>query len=335
MRIGLKKALFIIFIIVSMNISSVVWAKEVKRNILTTDNLDVNSINKEIEEDGKTYIYSGFDKEVIDPDVKFQSYVSEEKVLDFIDDNYLKSQFDNTYIYEDEEYSGELFIKNFDITEIDNGYQEKIDSKLIYYNNLATNDLEQIAKNRSIDGKEYVLINVEWSANSVTEIDETKVPQSYNGKALYQCIVTEKNANTYKVQATYEGTVKSKINKFNYNIKYTEKEENKIEEEKKDYVIPILIVGCLLALVFVGILCNKNATVYNIQDGKMVKIKSQKIKNGSIIDITNSEKINGNNFVLKIKESSYSKLKGKRAYIQLNKQRKSIFIIAKNNSFKF
>ena len=84
-----------------------------------------------------------------------------------------------------------------------------------------------------------------------------------------------------------------------------------------------------------AILLDKNATVYNVQNGKMVKLKSKKIKANSIINITDCENISGNCFILTVKESSYPKLSGKTVYIQFNNQRKEIILTTRKNCFKF
>lgn len=307
--------------------------KTVKSNEITDSSL----FEQELEEDGKHYILSGYEELIAIPETKQQTYTSNEKMLNSNVKSFLDSNFDSSYLYEDDEFKGELKLKDYKIQEIDNGYQEHIDNKYIYFNNLPTNDLEQIAKEQVIQGTNYVLINVEWTSNSSLYIDGTVVPTTYNGKALYQCVIRTANPKTYKVQAIYEGMVTKKNISNEYILTYTEKEDIKpIIEEKHNNIIPTLIVTAgSIIIVIVFILTNKNATVYNLQKGTLVKLKSKRIRAESIIDITNCENISGNNFILVINDSSYQKLNGKRVYVQFNKQRKELVLTSHKIGFKF
>lgn len=338
MKNKFKIAFLISMSIVILNISTIVFAENIITKIISANEpIDSNTFMQEIEDNGKKYNFSGYEELTTIPETKSQSYISDEKVLCSNEKEYLDTQFDSTYSYEDENYKGNLELKSYNIQEIDNGYSERIDSKYIYYNNLPSNDLEQIDKTRTIQGKEYLLINVEWSANSILTIDETEVPIKYNGKALYQCVIRNINPQTYKVQAIYEGNVDSKENYSDYILTYTEiEDEEPIDEKTKNYIVPVAIaLGGIIIMCICGILLDKNATVYNVQKGKMVKLKSKKIKANSVINITDCENISGNCFILTVKESSYPKLSGKTVYIQFNNQRKEIILTTRKTCFKF
>lgn len=338
MKNRIKIGFIISFTIILLNIGITVFAQNTITKIIETkETINVNSLEQELEENGITYIYSGYEKIDTIPEKKEQVYITEEKIINSNTKEYLDLQFESTYFYEDATFKGDLKLKDYNIQEIDNGYQERIDSKYIYFNNLPSNDLEQIDKTRIIQGKVYVLINVDWSASNSLDIDETKVPIEYNGRALYQCVIRENNPKTYKVQAIYEGEVTSKNVNLNYLLTYTEVEdEEPIIEQEENHIIPILIItGGFIAIGILKLLTNKNATVYNLQKGTLVKLKAKRIKEGSVIDITDCENINGNNFVLVIKDSNYSKLNGKKVYIQLNKQRKELILLSHKTGFKF
>lgn len=338
MKNKIKIGFIISFTIILLNIGITVFAQNTITKIIETKKtINVNSLEQELEENGITYIYSGYEKIDTIPEKKEQVYITEEKIINSNTKEYLDLQFESTYFYEDATFKGDLKLKDYNIQEIDNGYQERIDSKYIYFNNLPSNDLEQIDKTRIIQGKVYVLINVDWSASNSLDIDETKVPIEYNGRALYQCVIRENNPKTYKVQAIYEGEVTSKKVNLNYLLTYTEVEdEEPIIEQEENHIIPILIItGGFIAIGILKLLTNKNATVYNLQKGTLVKLKAKRIKEGSVIDITDCENINGNNFVLVIKDSNYSKLNGKKVYIQLNKQRKELILLSHKTGFKF
>lgn len=338
MKNKIKIAFIISISIVILNISTIVFAENtITKIIRANEPIDNSTFMQEIEENGKKYNFSGYEELTTIPETKSQSYISDEKVLSSNEKEYLDTQFDSTYIYDDENYEGELELKGYNIQEMDNGYSEQIDSKYIYYNNLPSNDLEQIDKTRIIQGREYALINVEWSANSILTIDETEVPIRYNGRALYQCVIRNINPQTYKVQAIYEGNVVSKENYSNYVLTYTEiEDEDSIDEKTKNRIVPVAIAsGGIILICICGILLDKNATVYNVQEGKMVKLKSKRIRANSVINITDCENISGNCFILAVKESSYQKLSGKTVYIQFNNQRKEITLTTRKTCFKF
>lgn len=334
----IKSMLIISFTIVLLNVSSIVWASStIEKTIQEKENFNINSVAQELQENGKKYIFSECRKCEIVEDTKIQTYTSEEKILNSNNRKCLDTQFKNTYIYEDEKYKGELVLKNYSIQEIDNGYQEKIDSKYIFYNNLPTNDLEQIVKSRIIEGREYVLINVDWFPNNTSNIDGTTIPISYNGKALYQCVIRINNPKTYNVQAVYEGEVKPKEVKFNYVLTYTEvADEEPISEDTKNHIVPVAIAsGGMIFICILGVLLDKNATVYNVQKGKLLKLKSKRIRANSVINITDCENISGNCFILSIKESSYQKLRGKTVYVQFNNQKKELVLTTRKTCFRF
>lgn len=338
MKNKIKIAFIISISIVILNISTIVFAENtITKIIRANESIDNSTFMQEIEENGKKYNFCGYEELTTIPETKSQSYISDEKMLSSNEKEYLDTQFDSTYMYEDENYKGQLELKSYNIQEIDNGYSEQIDSKYIYYNSLSSNDLEQIDKTRTIQGKEYVLINVEWSANSSSIIDKTEVPISYNGKALYQCVIKIANSPIYKAQAIYEGNVVSKENYSDYVLTYTEIEnEEPIDEDTKNYIIPVTIaLGGIILICICGILLDKNATVYNVQEGKMVKLKSKRIRANSVINITDCENISGNCFILAVKETSYQKLSGKTVYIQFNNQRKEIILTTRKTCFKF
>ena len=338
MKNKVKIAFIISISIVILNISTIVFAENtITKIIRANEPIDNSTFMQEIEDNGKKYNLCGYEELTTIPETKSQSYISDEKLLSSSEKEYLDTQFDSTYIYDDENYEGELELKGYNIQEMDNGYSEQIDSKYIYYNNLPSNDLEQIDKTRIIQGREYALINVEWSANSILTIDETEVPIRYSGRALYQCVIRNINPKTYKVQAIYEGNVVSKENYSDYVLTYTEiEDEEPIDEKTKNHIVPVAIAsGGIILICICGILLDKNATVYNVQEGKMVKLKSKRIRANSVINITDCENISGNCFILAVQESSYQKLSGKTVYIQFNNQRKEIILTTRKTCFKF
>ena len=114
-----------------------------------------------------------------------QNYISKEKskteILDNSNEQYIRNYFGNSENFDDGEYKGTLVISNIDIQNINNGYYEKIDEKKLNFNNYNDNDLNNISKEITIDNVKYYLINVEWEADQIQNIDGENVPLTYKG----------------------------------------------------------------------------------------------------------------------------------------------------------
>lgn len=200
-----------------------------------TDTLKIKSIDKKVSEQNYT-----------------TKQITEIKILNKANDQYIRNYFGNTREYNDDNYKGTLELTNYNIEEIDNGFYETIDEKVLEFNNYTDNDLINIEKEIVINNTTYYLINVEWESDTVENVDGENIPVSYKGRRIYQTVKTIKNPNTYKVTAFYKGTVEKKDTVYEYNVVYEEqdiqekKEESKEEiEDKKDtnIVAPIIISG--------------------------------------------------------------------------------------------
>ena len=200
-----------------------------------TDTLKIKSIDKKVSEQNYT-----------------TKQITETKILNKANDQYIRNYFGDTREYNDDNYKGTLELTNYNIEEIDNGSYETIDEKNLEFNNYTDNDLINIENEIVINNTTYYLINVEWESDTVENVDGENIPVSYKGRRIYQTVKTIKNPNTYKVTAFYKGTVEKKDTVYEYNVVYEEqdiqekKEESKEEtEDKKDtnIVAPIIISG--------------------------------------------------------------------------------------------
>ncbi len=295
----------------------------------------VGQVDLEIQEDGKIYEYASFIEEKTDVEKKMQKQTTEQKELSSNSKQYLDEHFEELIQYEDEQFKGELQLVDYNIETINNGFIERIDSKEIILTNMPTNDLSQVDKTKIINGREYVLINVNWESEENQEIDNTLVPKQYKGTAIYQCVIRTEKPSTYKVSANYMGEVESKEQLSNYIITYKLKEQPKGESNIVTSIV--IVAGGIIVLGILVFLLKPNATIYNVQNGnKIVKIKSAKIRNGAMIDITNKiQNISGNNFILQINSSTLNRLLNKTIVIKLNNQNKKVMIISGKNYFNF
>lgn len=338
-KIEIKKSLILLIcmvgILLSLGSKSLAAINEYKKTITDKSGMTniIGQVDLEIRENGNIYEYSSFSEERLDVEKKTHKETTDFKELSSNSKQFLEEHFDKTMQYEDENFQGELQLVDYNIETINNGYKERIDSKEIRLTNMPTNDLSQVDKEKMIDGREYVLINVNWESEENINIDNTLVPEKYKGIAIYQCVIREDNPYTYKVSANYEGEIESKEQFSNYVITYKLKEQPR--EDNNVVKAIVVIAGGIIVLG--ALLLKPNAVIYNVQNrNKLVKIKSVQVRNGKVIDITNKlNVISGNNFILQINNSSFDKLLNAVAIVKLNNQNKRIIITSQKNHFSF
>lgn len=332
------KKVLLISVICLITINTVCFAsnKQVEKIVKASEETNfINNIQNELTEDNITYKFINYSKTEDIENSKNEIFKTEGKVLNLTDEVTLEKEFARTYDYIDETYKGMLKFKEYDIETIDNGYTEKIDTKKIEFRSYSSNDLNNIEKEKKINGYTYVLINVDWKVDTYENIGANKVPKSYTGTANYSRVIKTKNPDTYKVSAIYEGNVEKIDKVYNYILNYEAEEKQKEPEKEKINITPIVIMsGIAVILVCMFTLFRTNAIVYNIENGEKIKIKKVRVKKGSNIDLTNC-KIQGNHFLLKLSVSAYSKLENQEITVSMNSQKIKINIANDNIYFKF
>lgn len=323
----LRNVLSIIFIFCM--ISSNVFATSVKEITKEMISKEKNpQVESEIYEDGSKYLFSYLEQVDKKVDKKQETYTTEPKEFNTSDEEILRKEFGNAYLFENNDFQGELPLKDFTITTMDNGFEERIDTQKIPFEHYKVNDLNDIEKEKTINNQIYVLINVNWIPDEVEIIDGQEVPMAYKGEMIYQRVVREKNPTTYMVSANYEGEVTEKNPSIVYKLHY----EEEVQNTSMPIIVPILIaLGFLVIGIFLFLL-RPNVKIYNIQKEKLVKIKTARAKDKKMISLK-TDKINGNQFLLVVNKSSLSKLLKKQIIIKLNEQRKAVTILSQNNHF--
>lgn len=311
-----------------------------KENII--NNVDEGKFLQEKENvlnlQGKNYIFDSFSKEEVIPESTTKKYTSETKILTSNSKQYLDKNFDQTYNFEDDDYQGTLNLKDYNIETINNGYYEKIDEIIKEQKGIKKyNDLANISKNINQNGRNYVLINVEWLPETIENKANTNVITTYTARCHYQTIIRTYRPDTYKVSANYEGSVtkKADIGKEKITLLYN-KEPEKIPEVKKDnkaVKIALSLAGGLLVLFGGFMLLKPNAKISALdENGELHKIKVFRIKNKKNIDISN--KISKtNNYILEMNEKTFNKINGSR--IKIVQNGKSLNILVSNKSISF
>lgn len=239
--------------------------------------------------------------------------------------------FGETLQYSDSEYSGTINIKDYEIKAISNGKYEAIDEKKINFSKYSKNDLDNIEKEKVINGTTYYLINVNWENDETESIDGQEVPKTYKGAMIYQAVVIRNNPFSYEITVTYEGEVSKKDPVYLYTIEY-EKIENKPEviiEEPTDYTVPAIIVSGLgIALVIVYLIGRNTSRIYVKTDNgfKLVKIARLSKKHNSINLSNYKHKTVTNMFAIKTTNGFYNKNKNMLIKVKKDKITKNVYL---------
>lgn len=158
--------------------------------------------------------------------------------------------------YSEDGYIGNLKIASIEVDTVNNGKYEEIEKLDIPFDNAKINDLDNIDKEITQNGKKYYLINVEWQNDEIREVDGNIIPISYKGIKHYQTVVEKENAETYNAIIHYIGEVELEDKMYQYEVTYSENrieptinEESIIEpeiekiENKKNYAVPVIIIS--------------------------------------------------------------------------------------------
>lgn len=331
-----------------------------KRNFYVEENDEINfktfinSDNNKTyqDEEGNTYTFQDVIATESDTNTKEVSDTKTINNLNTNDQQTILNQAGNTLSYDKDGYVGTLNYSNMNIQEVDTGTYEKLLSLNIPFSGYSKNDLNNISKNITRNGRNWTLINVDWNPDSVQNIDGSQVPVTYSGTMHYQTVGVFSNPKQYNVTITYTGTVNKENPDYIYTATY--KKEVPVEapvEEKTNYT-PIIITlsgaGIVLLIILLYFL-SRNAKIYSKNsNGNYELIKKVHISsNNPKIDLSslsnnNSKVSNGviyisspsNLYKVSLKDSLYNKISGKDLEIKLTNVSKKIRIVNKDIEFK-
>ena len=145
------------------------------------------------------------------------------------------------------------------------------------YNNVSSNELNDIPKEIKQNGTTYYLVNPVWNIAETEMVANNEVPVKYNGTMYYEGVKTRTIITSYTATVKYTGTLEKQVpDTTTFTMKYKEVKQYK-------YVVPA-IVGTTGIIFVSGIifLKIKNAKVYNLQE--IIK-KTTKIRRISYPDI--------------------------------------------------
>lgn len=282
-------------------------------NNTETDTLKIKSIDKEISE--KNY------------DTK---EIYKTKTINNKNTENIYKEFGKIQEFNDGEFKGILNISDIKTETIKNGYYEKIDEKVLTFNNYTDNDLNNIEKEIKLNNTTYYLINVKWEADTTESIDGELVPKTYKGSKIYQTVQKIAYPDTYKVTVEYSGKVERIDPIYNYKVTYEYVEKEEIKEETKDNnIVPVIIISGIGLIVVLVILINqKNTYIYSKTNKGFKLIKATKLSDKNVsIDITNCKnRSNENIYAIKVNSIIFEKLKGRTISIVFGNKKKDIIL---------
>lgn len=174
------------------------------------------------------------------------------------------------------------------------------------YNNVSSNELNDIPKEIKQNGTTYYLVNPVWNIAETEMVANNEVPVKYNGTMYYEGVKTRTIITSYTATVKYTGTLEKQVpDTTTFTMKYKEVKQYK-------YVVPA-IVGTTGIIFVSGIifLKIKNAKVYNLKDGEYKLVKKVHInKDKLFIDLT-PVNFQTRAYKIVLSKSLYKAIKGK------------------------
>lgn len=289
----------------------------------------LTSIQQEFEENNIKYKLSNYYKENDTGNTKVVTAYKKDIIKNNTKEAII-NHFGDSLNYDDKEYSGTIDLKDYDIKTINNGKYEAIDEKRINFTKYSKNDLDNIDKEKNINGVTYFLINVNWESDETEIIDGQEVPVNYKGVMIYQAVITRDNPYSYEITVAYEGNVSKKDPIYLYTFEYEKAEEPVIiQEEPKDYTVPTIIISGLgIALVIVYFIGKTTARVYVKTDNgfKFIKVVRLSKKHNSINLSNYKHKTVTNMFAIKTTDRFYNKNKNMLIKVKKDKITKNVYL---------
>ena len=266
------------------------------------------SIDKTIVEDKVGYELKNVDRVDNFKTLTKEQEIVEERVTNTSNLEKVISLFNETKDFESEGYSGILIRDNSTLkVQINDSHQEEYKVYLQKsYDNVPSNELNNIPKEIKENGTTYYLVNPVWNIAETEMVSNNEVPVKYNGIMYYEGVKTKTIITSYLATIKYTGTLEKQVpDTTTFIVEYEEVKEY-------GYIVPA-IVGTTGIIFFSGIILFglKNVKIYNLQDGEYKLIKRLHLnKSKLLIDLTPT------NFQTKVykivlSKSLYRVIKGK------------------------
>lgn len=255
----------------------------------------------------------GYNLENVERVDNFKTLTKEQETIEEIETNTnnlekVISLFNETKDFENDGYTGVLTRDDDSLKiSIKDSYQEEYKVYLQKtYNNVLSNELNDIPKEINENGTTYYLTNPVWTIAETENISNNEVPVKYNGTMYYEGVKTKTIVTSYLATIKYTGTLEKQVhNTTTFTVKY--------KEVKEFGHIVSAIVGTAGIVFFSGVIVFniKNVKVYNLQNGEYKLIKRVHLnKNKLFINLTPTN-YQTKTYKIVLSKSLYKAIKGK------------------------
>ena len=281
------------------------------------------TLRQEINKDGITYKLENIvEKENIKVVYKNKE-ITKDLIVNTTDKDEVLDMFEQKLNVKEDEYTGTLKLDNPSISiKPNDSYREQY--KVYYeekYENVKSNELNDIPKTIKKDGIVYYLINPVWTVAETQNIDGQAVPVSYNGIMKYEAIKVRTIVSNYKATVKYSGELKKEVvDSVTFILQYEEIPIDKGENEnKQSNMLPTVATTGTGIILCSGIilLSRKNVLIYNYKNNKWNLIKKTKIKNNETkINITPMRMEKSRKYKIVLNNRLFNKLRNQNIIIK-------------------
>lgn len=243
------------------------------------------NIEKEINKNGVTYKLKDISEQENKKTISKNKEIEKELIVKTTNKYDVLNMFKQEINIKENGYTGTLKINNLSL-KIEENDTYKEEYKVYYeekYENVKSNELNDIPKAIKKDGIVYYLINPVWTVVETQNIDGQAVPVSYNGIMKYEAIEVRTIVSNYKATVKYSGELKKKVvDSVTFKLQYEEIPIDKGENEnKQSNMLPTVATTGTGIILCSGIiwLSRKNVLIYNYKNNKWNLVKKTKIKN--------------------------------------------------------
>lgn len=273
-----------------------------------------NSIEKNIIEDKVGYELNNIERKDNFKTLTKEKEIIEEKVTNTNNLEEVIKLFNDTKDIEEDSYVGTLTRDNSSLkVEIKDSYQEEYKVYLQKnYDNVLSNELNDIPKLITQNGATYYLVNPVWNVTKTENVSDGEVPVKYDGIMYYEGIKTKTIITSYLATIKYEGVLEKEVpDTTTFTVTY---------KEVKEYSNIVSAIAGTTGFIFVSgiILLNlKNVKIYNLQNGEYKLVKKLYLNKDKklFINITPTKK-EDRIYKILLSKTLYKAVKGKNIKIK-------------------
>lgn len=272
------------------------------------------NVEKEINKNGVTYKLKDISEQENKKTMSKNKEIEKDLIVNTTNRYDVLNMFKQEINIKENGYTGTLKINNVSL-KIEENDTYKEEYKVYYeekYENVKSNELNNIPKTIKKDGIVYYLINPVWTVSETQNIDGQEVPVSYNGIMKYEAIKVRTIVSNYKATVKYSGELKKEVvDSVTFILQYEEIPIDKGENEnKQSNMLPTVATGTGI-IIFSGIIfiSRKNILIYNYQNNNWKLIRKIKAS-GKLIDITPQNNEISRKYKIVLKNDLYNKWYG-------------------------